>query len=61
MHGATDEHRFRAIGKPVSVYDWHATLLHLLRIDHTQLTFRQGGRDYRLTDVYGEVVHELLA
>lgn len=61
VHGATDEHGFRAIDKPVSVYDLHATLLHLLGIDHTQLTFRQGGRDYRLTDVYGEVVHELLA
>jgi hypothetical protein len=61
VHGATDEHGFRAIDKPVSVYDLHATVLHLLGIDHTQLTFRQGGRDYRLTDVYGEVVHELLA
>ena len=60
-YGATDEYGYRAVENPVHVHDLHATLLHLLGIDHTQLTFRHGGRDYRLTDVYGRVVHDLLA
>ncbi|MBX9789384.1 MAG: DUF1501 domain-containing protein [Pirellulales bacterium] len=60
VYGATDEYGYRAIEKPVHVHDLHATVLHLLGIDHTRLTFRYGGRDYRLTDVYGNVVHELL-
>ena len=45
----------------VHVHDFHATILHLLGIDHTRLTYRYSGRDYRLTDVAGEVVHSVLA
>ena len=61
VHGATDEFGFKAVEKPVHVHDLHATILQLLGFDHTKLTFRHAGRDYRLTDVYGEVVKELLA
>ncbi|MDP7030457.1 MAG: DUF1501 domain-containing protein [Phycisphaerales bacterium] len=46
---------------PVSVHDLHATMLHLLGVDHTKLTYRHQGRDFRLTDVHGEVVKPLLA
>jgi hypothetical protein len=60
-YGATDDYGYRAVENPVHVHDLHATLLYLLGIDHTQLTFRHGGRDYRLTDVYGRVVHDVLA
>jgi uncharacterized protein (DUF1501 family) len=59
-HGATDEFGFRAVDKRVSIHDLHATLLHVLGIDHERLTYRYAGRDFRLTDVYGEVVHDLL-
>lgn len=58
--GATDELGYAAVEKPVHVHDWHATILHLLGLDHTQLTFNYGGRDYRLTDVHGEVVKDIL-
>jgi len=61
VHGATDEFGFRAIENKVHVHDLHATILHLLGFDHTQLTFRHAGRDFRLTDVHGGVVHELIA
>ena len=60
-HGATDEFGFKAIEKPVHIHDLHATLLRLLGFDHTKLTFRHAGRDFRLTDVYGNVVNELIA
>jgi hypothetical protein len=60
-HGATDEFGFRAVEQPVHVHDLHATLLRLLGFDHTKLTFRHAGRDFRFTDVYGKVVHELIA
>jgi len=60
-YGATDDFGFRAVDKPVHVHDLHATILHLLGIDHTRLTFRHSGRDFRLTDVAGNVLHELLA
>ena len=59
-YGATDEFGFRAIENRVSVHDLHATLLHVLGIDHEQLTYRYAGRDFRLTDVFGNVVHDLL-
>ena len=52
-YGATDEFGFKAIEKPVHVHDLHATILHLLGIDHTKLTYRYSGRDFRLTDVSG--------
>lgn len=61
VHGATDEHGIRAVEKPVHVHDFHATILHLLGLDHTKLTYRHAGRDYRLTDVHGEVVKEILS
>ena len=58
---ATDEFGFQAVDKKVHVHDLHATILHLLGFDHTRLTYRHAGRDFRLTDVYGEVVKELIA
>jgi uncharacterized membrane protein len=60
-YGATDPFGFRAVQDKVHVHDLHATLLHLLGFDHEKLTYRHAGRDYRLTDVSGEVVHGLLA
>lgn len=60
-YGATDDFGYQAIEAPVHVHDWHATILHLLGFDHTQLTFNYAGRDFRLTDVHGKVVHEILA
>ena len=60
VHGATDEHGIRAVVDPVHVHDFHATILHLLGIDHTRLTYRHAGRDFRLTDVAGEVVRGVL-
>lgn len=60
-HGSTDEFGYRAVDKPVHVHDLHATVLHLLGFDHTRLTYRYSGRDFRLTDVAGSVVREILA
>ncbi len=61
IHGATDDYGYHAVEKPVTMHDLHATMLHLLGIDHTRLTYRFGGRDMRLTDVHGNVVTEILA
>lgn len=61
VHGATDEHGMKAVEKPVHVHDFHATILHLMGFDHEKLTYRHAGRDYRLTDVEGHVVKEVLA
>jgi hypothetical protein len=61
VHGATDEFGFQAAENKVHVHDLHATLLHLLGFDHERLTYRYAGRDFRLTDVHGNVVKELLA
>jgi len=60
-HGATDELGYGVVEHPVTVHDLHATLLHLLGIDHTRLTIRAQGRDFRLTDVDGRVVGDLIA
>lgn len=60
-YGATDEFGFQAVEKRVHVHDLHATILALLGFDHTRLTYRYAGRDYRLTDLHGNVVRELLA
>ena len=60
-YGATDEFGWHATENPVHVHDLHATLLHSLGLDHEKLTYRFGGRDYRLTDVSGRVVNGLLA
>jgi hypothetical protein len=61
VHGATDDFGFNAVENPVHVHDLNATILHLLGFDHTRLTFRFQGRDFRLTDVHGRLVKELLA
>jgi hypothetical protein len=61
VHGATDEFGYHAVQDKVSVPDLHATILHQLGLDHERLTFRHSGRDYRLTDVSGEVVEAVLA
>jgi len=61
IYGATDDFGFKAIEKPVHVHDLHATVLHLMGIDHTKLTYRYSGRDFRLTDVSGNVIHDILA
>ena len=61
IYGATDDFGFKAIDKPVHVHDIHATILHLLGIDHTKLTYRYSGRDFRLTDVAGKVITDILA
>jgi hypothetical protein len=59
-YGATDEFGFRAVEDKVHVHDLHATVLHLLGIDHEKLTYRYAGRDFRLTDVYGQVVTKII-
>jgi hypothetical protein len=61
VHGATDEFGFKAVDSPVHVHDLHATVLRLLGFDHEKFTYRYAGRDFRLTDVYGNVVHDLIA
>jgi hypothetical protein len=61
VYGATDEFGFKAVENRVHVHDLHATILHLLGFDHERLTFRHAGRDFRLTDVHGHVVRELIA
>jgi hypothetical protein len=60
-HGATDEYGWHATENKVHVHDLHATLLHLMGVNHEQLTYRYAGRDYRLTDVYGNVVKDIIA
>jgi hypothetical protein len=61
VHGATDDFGFQAVENKVHVHDLHATLLHCLGFDHEKLTYRYAGRDFRLTDVHGRVVTEILA
>ncbi len=61
IYGATDDFGFKAIEKPVHVHDIHATILYLMGIDHTKLTYRYSGRDFRLTDVAGNVLHDIVA
>jgi hypothetical protein len=61
VHGETDEFGFKAVKDKVHVHDLHATILHLLGFDHEKLTFRHAGRDFRLTDVHGNVINQLLA
>ncbi len=60
VHGETDEYGIRVANNPVYVHDFHATILHLMGLDHKKLTFRHSGRNYRLTDVHGNVVHDIL-
>jgi len=61
VHGATDEFGWHAVHDKVHVHDLHATILHLMGFNHEKLTYRHGGRDYRLTDVHGQVVRDILA
>ena len=60
-YGETDEFGFRSVSNKVHIHDLHATILHMMGFDHEKLTYRHAGRDYRLTDVSGEVVRDILA
>lgn len=60
-YGATDELGYKAVENKVHLHDLHATMLHLLGLDHLQLTYRYAGRDFRLTDLHGNVVQDILA
>ena len=60
-HGGTDDYGYEAVEGKVHVHDWHATILHLLGLDHERLTYRYAGRDMRLTDVKGNVVKDVIA
>ena len=59
-YGATDDFGFKAVEKPVHIHDLHATILHLMGLDHTKLTYHYSGRDFRLTDVHGNVIKDIL-
>jgi arylsulfatase A-like enzyme len=61
VHGGTDDFGYNIVRDPVHVHDLHATLLHLLGVDHKKLIHRHEGRDYRLTDVAGNVIQPLIA
>jgi hypothetical protein len=61
VYGATDDYGWFAVENKVHIHDLHATILHLMGIDHKKLVYRYGGRDFRLTDVFGEVAHGILA
>jgi uncharacterized protein (DUF1501 family) len=61
VYGATDEYGYKVVDGRCEIYDLHATMLHLLGIDHKRLTYRWGGRDMRLTDVHGELIEAVLA
>jgi len=61
LYGASDEFGYKSVEKRVNAHDIHATVLHLMVLDHEKLTYRFNGRDFRLTDVEGEVLHDILA
>lgn len=61
IYGGTDDFGFKAVDRPVHVHDIHATILYLMGIEHTKLTYRYSGRDFRLTDVSGNVIHDIIA
>ncbi len=61
VYGATDDYGYYAVDNKMHIHDLHATILHLLGMDHKRLTYRYGGRDFRLTDVFGEVAHGIIA
>ena len=60
-YGVSDDYGYEGVENRVSIHDWHATILHLLGLDHERLTYRYAGRDFRLTDVYGNVIREIIA
>ena len=59
-YGATDELGYKAVQDPMHIHDWHATVMHLLGLDHRRLTYKYGGRSFRLTNVYGEVARDIV-
>jgi len=59
--GRTDDYGYEAVQDRMHIHDWHATVLHLMGLDHERLTFKYAGRDFRLTDVYGSVAKEIIA
>ena len=61
VYGKTDDYGYYSDENKVHLHDLHATILHVLGLDHTRLTYQYAGRNFRLTDVYGEVVHDILA
>jgi uncharacterized protein (DUF1501 family) len=61
IYGATDDFGLKAVDKPVHVHDIHATILYLMGIDHTKLTYRFSGRDFRLTDVAGNIIKDIIS
>jgi hypothetical protein len=61
VYGATDEHGYESVEGKIGIHDLHATILHLLGLDHERLTFRYSGRDFRLTDVFGHVIDDIIA
>ena len=61
IYGATDEYGYKVVENRVEIHDLHATMLHLLGLDHTRLTYRYSSRDMRLTDVHGKVVSEIMS
>ena len=60
-YGSTDDLGYEAVENPMHLHDWHASILHLLGLDHKRLTYNYGGRDFRLTNIYGEVARDILA
>ena len=60
-YGRTDDYGYEAVENKCHIHDWHATILHLLGLDHEQLTYRYAGRDFRLTDVHGVVAEDIIA
>ncbi len=60
-YGKTDEYGHKAVHNPVHIHDWHATILRLLGFDHERLTYNYSGREFRLTDVYGQAVSDIIA
>jgi Protein of unknown function (DUF1501) len=59
-YGTTDDFGYKVVDKPVHIHDLHATILHLMGLDHEKLTYRYSGRDFRLTDVHGAVIKDIL-
>ena len=59
-YGTTDDFGYKVVDKPVHIHDLHATILHLMGLDHEKLTYRYSGRDFRLTDVHGAIIKDIL-
>ena len=60
-YGSTDEYGYEAVDGRMHIHDWHATILHLLGLDHEKLTYNHAGRDFRLTDVHGVVAKDIIS